>query len=158
MTKYIHFEYILCEFWWQVGELLLWERDGKSVLLGPTVWLGVVQGVCPQGACSTCPSSTNTLKGGIERMLMHWVPAAGPTLGTPKAVTRITTIFADSAFFKLPFAFKSYFLMPFDFVPRGTNSKGCYVYKLRNTEPDHTFGASLPEGFYGGKPYDAMLF
>eukprot|EP00759_Apiculatamorpha_spiralis_P040253 PhF_6_TR38891/c0_g1_i1/m.58171/K22074/NFU1, HIRIP5; NFU1 iron-sulfur cluster scaffold homolog, mitochondrial len=27
-----------------------------------------------QGACVTCPSSQATLKNGIERMLMHWVP------------------------------------------------------------------------------------
>lgn len=26
------------------------------------------------GACSTCPSSTATLKGGIENMLMHYIP------------------------------------------------------------------------------------
>jgi Fe-S cluster biogenesis protein NfuA len=26
-----------------------------------------------QGSCSGCPSSSATLKGGIERMLMHWV-------------------------------------------------------------------------------------
>ena len=25
------------------------------------------------GACSTCPSSTDTLKGGIEKMLIHYV-------------------------------------------------------------------------------------
>lgn len=29
---------------------------------------------CPQGACSTCPSSTVTLKNGIENMLMHYIP------------------------------------------------------------------------------------
>eukprot|EP00755_Sulcionema_specki_P028168 Sspe_Gene.89335::Locus_61099_Transcript_1_1_Confidence_1.000_Length_956::g.89335::m.89335/K22074/NFU1, HIRIP5; NFU1 iron-sulfur cluster scaffold homolog, mitochondrial len=27
-----------------------------------------------QGACQSCPSSGATLKGGIERMLMHWIP------------------------------------------------------------------------------------
>lgn len=27
-----------------------------------------------QGSCSGCPSSTVTLKNGIERMLMHWIP------------------------------------------------------------------------------------
>jgi len=27
-----------------------------------------------QGSCSGCPSSSVTLKGGIERMLMHWIP------------------------------------------------------------------------------------
>lgn len=27
-----------------------------------------------QGACSSCPSSTVTLKGGIENMLMHYIP------------------------------------------------------------------------------------
>lgn len=28
----------------------------------------------PQGACSGCPSSTITLKSGIENMLMHYIP------------------------------------------------------------------------------------
>ncbi len=27
-----------------------------------------------RGACSGCPSSTATLKGGIEKMLMHYIP------------------------------------------------------------------------------------
>jgi len=27
-----------------------------------------------RGACSGCPSSTATLKGGIEKMLKHYVP------------------------------------------------------------------------------------
>merc|ERR1711991_1119527 len=27
-----------------------------------------------QGSCSGCPSSSMTLKNGIERMLQHWVP------------------------------------------------------------------------------------
>lgn len=27
-----------------------------------------------QGACSGCPSSSVTLKGGIENMLMHYIP------------------------------------------------------------------------------------
>jgi Fe-S cluster biogenesis protein NfuA len=27
-----------------------------------------------EGACKTCPSSGATLKNGIERMLMHWIP------------------------------------------------------------------------------------
>jgi hypothetical protein len=27
-----------------------------------------------QGSCSGCPSSAITLKSGIERMLMHWIP------------------------------------------------------------------------------------
>lgn len=27
-----------------------------------------------QGACSGCPSSTVTLKSGIENMLMHYIP------------------------------------------------------------------------------------
>ncbi len=26
------------------------------------------------GSCSGCPSSSVTLKNGIERMLMHWIP------------------------------------------------------------------------------------
>ena len=27
-----------------------------------------------QGACASCPSSTATLHGGVERMLMHYIP------------------------------------------------------------------------------------
>ncbi len=27
-----------------------------------------------QGSCSGCPSSSATLKGGIENMLMHYIP------------------------------------------------------------------------------------
>ena len=30
--------------------------------------------VCMKGSCSGCPSSTVTLKNGIEKMLMHYVP------------------------------------------------------------------------------------
>lgn len=26
------------------------------------------------GACSTCPSSTATLKGGVENLIMHYIP------------------------------------------------------------------------------------
>ncbi|KAE8682020.1 NFU1 iron-sulfur cluster scaffold-like protein [Hibiscus syriacus] len=35
-----------------------------------------------QGACSGCPSSSVTLKSGIENMLMHYVPESGPCLDT----------------------------------------------------------------------------
>lgn len=34
-----------------------------------------------QGACSGCPSAPATLKGGIERMLMHWVPEVQGVVG-----------------------------------------------------------------------------
>ena len=34
---------------------------------------GIVQ-LRMRGACSGCPSSSATLKGGIENMLMHYVP------------------------------------------------------------------------------------
>lgn len=34
---------------------------------------GVVH-VLLEGACKSCPSSGSTLKNGIERMLMHWIP------------------------------------------------------------------------------------
>ena len=36
------------------------------------------------GACSTCPSSTNTLKGGIERMMMHWIPEVEEVTEVPE--------------------------------------------------------------------------
>ena len=44
---------------------------------GDIVYKGFVEGVVflkMQGSCSGCPSSAVTLKSGIEKMLMHWVP------------------------------------------------------------------------------------
>lgn len=44
---------------------------------GDIVFKGFDQGVVflkMQGSCSGCPSSSATLKNGIERMLMHWIP------------------------------------------------------------------------------------
>jgi len=44
---------------------------------GDIVYKGFENGVVflkMQGSCSGCPSSSVTLKNGIERMLMHWVP------------------------------------------------------------------------------------
>eukprot|EP00667_Euglena_gracilis_P024184 EG_transcript_27692 len=48
------------------------QRDGGNIR-----YIGFEDGIAYlqlQGACSTCPSSSNTLKGGIERMMMHWIP------------------------------------------------------------------------------------
>jgi Fe-S cluster biogenesis protein NfuA len=48
------------------------QDDGGDITL-----LGFHEGVVfllMQGSCSGCPSSSVTLKSGIERMLMHWVP------------------------------------------------------------------------------------
>lgn len=44
---------------------------------GDIVYKGFEDGIVflqMQGSCSGCPSSTVTLKSGIERMLMHWIP------------------------------------------------------------------------------------
>lgn len=44
---------------------------------GDIEYRGFNQGVVllkMQGSCSGCPSSSQTLKNGIERMLQHWVP------------------------------------------------------------------------------------
>jgi Fe-S cluster biogenesis protein NfuA len=44
---------------------------------GDVEYVGFEDGVVMvkmQGSCSGCPSSGATLKGGIERMLMHYVP------------------------------------------------------------------------------------
>mmetsp|Transcript_26929 Transcript_26929/g.37942 ORF Transcript_26929/g.37942 Transcript_26929/m.37942 type:complete len:282 (-) Transcript_26929:45-890(-) len=44
---------------------------------GDIVYKGFVDGVVflkMQGSCSGCPSSAVTLKSGIEKMLMHWIP------------------------------------------------------------------------------------
>ena len=47
-------------------------RDGGDIVYrgfkGGTVFLAM------QGACSGCPSSTMTLKQGIESLLKHYVP------------------------------------------------------------------------------------
>lgn len=50
------------------------QRDGGDVkLLGFEPSTGVVS-VALLGACRTCPSSPNTLKEGIERMVRHFLP------------------------------------------------------------------------------------
>ncbi len=44
---------------------------------GDIVYRGFEDGVVflkMQGSCSGCPSSAVTLKSGIEKMLMHWIP------------------------------------------------------------------------------------
>jgi NFU1 iron-sulfur cluster scaffold homolog, mitochondrial len=48
------------------------KQDGGNVR-----YVGMDDGtvfVMLEGACKTCPSSGATLKNGIERMLMHWIP------------------------------------------------------------------------------------
>ena len=46
-----------------------------ALLLGPYAACLMLCWVCTaQGACSGCPSSTITLKSGIENMLMHYIP------------------------------------------------------------------------------------
>lgn len=47
------------------------QKDG-----GDITYLGFVDGVVfvqLRGSCNTCQDSTVTLKGGIERMLQHWI-------------------------------------------------------------------------------------
>ena len=44
---------------------------------GDIIYRGFEDGVVKlmlQGACASCPSSTATLHGGVERMLMHYIP------------------------------------------------------------------------------------
>lgn len=44
---------------------------------GNVRYIGIDDGtvyVMLEGACKSCPSSGSTLKNGIERMLMHWIP------------------------------------------------------------------------------------
>ena len=44
---------------------------------GDIIFKGFVDGVVQlklQGSCASCPSSTATLHGGVERMLMHYIP------------------------------------------------------------------------------------
>eukprot|EP01061_Rhynchopus_euleeides_P039598 TRINITY_DN67925_c0_g1_i1.p1 TRINITY_DN67925_c0_g1~~TRINITY_DN67925_c0_g1_i1.p1 ORF type:complete len:309 (+),score=117.14 TRINITY_DN67925_c0_g1_i1:47-928(+) len=48
------------------------QQDGGNIK-----YIGFEDGVVMllmQGACQSCPSSTATLKGGIEKMMMHWIP------------------------------------------------------------------------------------
>ena len=50
------------------------QEDGGDIkFIGFDENTGNVQ-VCMKGSCSGCPSSTVTLKNGIEKMLMHYVP------------------------------------------------------------------------------------
>ena len=44
---------------------------------GDITYLGFIDNVVfvkMQGSCSGCPSSTTTVKQGVERMLQHWIP------------------------------------------------------------------------------------
>lgn len=48
------------------------QRDGGNIR-----YVGFEEGIVylqMQGACSSCPSSASTLKNGIERIMMHWIP------------------------------------------------------------------------------------
>ena len=50
---------------------------------GNVRYVGIDDGtvyVTMEGACKTCPSSSVTLKSGIERMLMHWIPEVAEVL------------------------------------------------------------------------------
>ena len=38
-----------------------------------------------QGSCSGCPSSSGTLKSGIENMLMHYIPEVRPAAAATPA-------------------------------------------------------------------------
>ena len=52
-------------------------RPGYEVTGGDIVYKGFEDGVVylhMQGACAGCPSSTATLKSGIENMLKHYIP------------------------------------------------------------------------------------
>ncbi len=44
---------------------------------GDLAFKGFIDGVVylqTQGSCTSCPSSSATLKGGVENMLMHYIP------------------------------------------------------------------------------------
>eukprot|EP00996_Jenningsia_fusiforme_P004963 NODE_5852_length_632_cov_19.336192_g5455_i0.p1 GENE.NODE_5852_length_632_cov_19.336192_g5455_i0~~NODE_5852_length_632_cov_19.336192_g5455_i0.p1 ORF type:complete len:177 (-),score=38.74 NODE_5852_length_632_cov_19.336192_g5455_i0:74-604(-) len=55
------------------------QRDGGHVRF-VAIHNGVVY-VQLQGACESCSSSTITLKAGIERILMHWLPEITEVVG-----------------------------------------------------------------------------
>lgn len=65
-------EYILDIIEHKIWPVLL-EDGGDIELVGFNKETGVL-GVYLKGNCSNCPSSTQTLKGGIEKMLRHYVP------------------------------------------------------------------------------------
>lgn len=44
-----------------------------------------------QGSCSGCSSSQKTLKGGIERMLTHWIPEVSNVVAVSDVRTRQRT-------------------------------------------------------------------
>ncbi|KAG2445832.1 hypothetical protein HXX76_000436 [Chlamydomonas incerta] len=58
------------------------EDGGDIVFKGFEEDTGMVQ-VKLVGACSTCPSSTVTLKNGIENMLMHYIPEVKGVMEAP---------------------------------------------------------------------------
>lgn len=43
-----------------------------------------------QGSCSGCSSSQKTLKGGIERMLTHWIPEVSNVVAVSDVRTHIS--------------------------------------------------------------------
>lgn len=67
------------------------DPDSGTVYLKMQVLHTYMVGVAPcyiifahnQGACSGCPSSSVTLKSGIENMLMHYVPEVRQVLEAP---------------------------------------------------------------------------
>lgn len=65
-------EYILDIIEHKIWPVLL-EDGGDIELVGFNKETGVLS-VYLKGSCSNCPSSTQTLKGGIEKMLRHYVP------------------------------------------------------------------------------------
>ena len=62
----------------QIHELIeTWVRPAVAQDGGDIVYRGFERGVVlleMRGACSGCPSSTATLKMGIENMLKHYIP------------------------------------------------------------------------------------
>jgi Fe-S cluster biogenesis protein NfuA len=49
------------------------QEDGGDVMFHRLTQDGILY-LTLQGACSSCPSSTATLKGGIENMITHYIP------------------------------------------------------------------------------------
>lgn len=45
-----------------------------------------------QGSCSGCSSSQKTLKGGIERMLTHWIPEVSNVVAVSDVRTHLTLL------------------------------------------------------------------
>eukprot|EP01063_Lacrimia_lanifica_P003348 TRINITY_DN11782_c0_g1_i1.p2 TRINITY_DN11782_c0_g1~~TRINITY_DN11782_c0_g1_i1.p2 ORF type:complete len:261 (+),score=112.51 TRINITY_DN11782_c0_g1_i1:107-889(+) len=85
------------------------QQDGGNIK-----YIGFEDGVVMlqmQGACQSCPSSVGTLKGGIEKMMMHWIPEV-------LEVRAVDDDFAEEYIIEMKSTRKMYKLVDGKLVPR----------------------------------------